>query len=528
MALSEITLRATNSSNSTNSGRGPRQTTLFDSLGAAQRRHKRTHKVSLDQENVPIENGSDGIAVKTAKRRRASPLEHKPTETLQLNMPKRPQNIYVKRPFAIHSSHIAQRIRQRQTLAASSVCTISRLASLVSPASSAFRLYADSEQQLGVLPLACKYSSMSMPGKLAMVDESGHISIFDTHKLDPDSEDSLEPVQRWKAHENSVFDIEWRNDSIQAVTASADETCRLWDVERQMCLGSFVGHSQTVRSVSWRPDDMSCFTTASRDGSIMMWDTRCNKISVDGEQVFRSVNIIERAHCGLLSSKRPVRGKRGITSGSVTCIRHLQHNPLLVASVGSTSEIVKFWDVRMRQQARKLLPTPVTLSSLASSSKRSRGTASLSLDSDGARLFSACNDNSVYVHNALLLSQPIARLAAPEFECQSFNVGTAASPCSRYLAAGSSNGNVVVWELDSLSANSSGRYAVLQGHNKEAGCIAWYPGKDRIQLATCGDDGVLRIWNEDSVLAEAAKTDPMRRCVWGFSHITHSVAKKNY
>ncbi|KAJ2847664.1 hypothetical protein IWW36_003741, partial [Coemansia brasiliensis] len=513
MVLTEITLRATNSSNNTNNGgHGPRQTTLFDSLGAAQRRHKRTHKASLGQENVLIENGTDGIAVKTAKRRRADPFERKSTETLQLSVPKRLQNIFVKRPFATHSSHISQRIRQRQPLTTDSVCTINRLASLVSPSSSAFRLYAENEHQLGVLPLACKYSSMSTPGKLAMVDESGHVSIFDTCKLDPSSEVTLEPVQRWKAHDNSVFDIEWRKDSTQAVTASADETCRLWDVERQMCLGSFVGHSQTVRSVSWRPDDMHCVTTASRDGSIMMWDSRCNKASVDGEQVFRSVNTIERAHCGLLSSKRPIRNKRGITNGSVTSIRHLQHNPLLVASVGSTSEIVKFWDVRMRQQARKLLPTPVAASSLAPSSKRSRGSASLSLDSDGTRLFSACNDNNVYVHNALLPGQPIAQLAAPEFECQSFNVGTATSPCSRYLAAGSSNGSVVVWELDSLSTNSSGRYAVLQGHNKEASCVAWYPGMDRMQLATCGDDGVLRIWDENLLLAEAAKTDPMRRC----------------
>ncbi|KAJ2175101.1 hypothetical protein GGF45_003947 [Coemansia sp. RSA 551] len=152
-----------------------------------------------------------------------------------------------------------------------------------------------------------------------------------------------------------------------------------------------------------------------------------------------------------------------------------------------------------------------------SSAGRSRGTASLSLDPDGTRLYSACNDNSVYVHNALMPGQPIARLTAPEFECQSFNVGTSMSTCGRHLAAGSSSGNVVVWELDRMGTNSSGRRAVLQAHTKEAGCVAWYPGKDKTQLATCGDDGVLRLWEENAKLAESAKTDPTKQCSWGVS-----------
>ncbi|KAJ2527048.1 hypothetical protein GGH20_003240, partial [Coemansia sp. RSA 1937] len=223
-------------------------------------------------------------------------------------------------------------------------------------------------------------------------------------------------------------------------------------------------------------------------------------------------------------SKKPMRGKKGMLGGSVTAICHLQHNTDLLASVGSTSEIVKFWDVRMKAHVRPFaLPTPAMSTLLSTSSAgRSRGTASLSLDPDGTRLYSACNDNSVYVHNALMPGQPIARLTAPEFECQSFNIGTSMSTCGRHLAAGSSSGNVVVWELDRMGTNSSGRRAVLQAHTKEAGCVAWYPGKDKMQLATCGDDGILRLWEENAKLAESAKTDPTKQCSWGVSQLAQA------
>ncbi|KAJ2549497.1 hypothetical protein IWW35_003723, partial [Coemansia sp. RSA 1878] len=67
MALTEITLRANN--RDTNNSRGPRQTTLFDSLGAAQRRHKRQRKAA-GQENASIENSRADATEKAVKRAR--------------------------------------------------------------------------------------------------------------------------------------------------------------------------------------------------------------------------------------------------------------------------------------------------------------------------------------------------------------------------------------------------------------------------------------------------------------------------
>ncbi|KAJ1735647.1 hypothetical protein LPJ61_000442 [Coemansia biformis] len=514
MALSEVTLRATNG------GRGApqaRQTTLFDALGAAQRRHKRQRKApesGVNQENTHPDSSHgcvEGIAV---KRIRTTPA---PCAQQTVRGARRAA------PFALCSVHSAVRARQRQVLVASTVSTIARLESLVSPSTGVFRLQSGFESQASILPLACRYSNASgAQGKLALVDEGGIFSVFDTLSTNANStlDAGLQPVVRWQAHGSAIFDVGWRMDNTQAVTASADETCRLWDVERQLLLGTFAGHSQTVRSVSWRHADIHCFTSASRDGSIMMWDVRCNRTTADSGHTFRPVNTVSHAHHSLGASTKTLRGKRRAVGGSVTAIRHLQHNTNLVASTGSTSETVKYWDVRMRAAPREsALPTPVASSQLLSPTQRSRGTSSLLLDPDGTRLYSACNDSRVYVHNALALGQPISRLAAPEFECQSFSIGLAISPCGRHLAAGSSSGSVVVWELDRFGQNSGMRRAVLQGHAKEAGCVAWYPGGERVQLATCGDDGILRVWEENPRLAAAGRSDPMNRCSWGFSQV---------
>ncbi|KAJ2660153.1 hypothetical protein IWW48_003100 [Coemansia sp. RSA 1200] len=507
MVLSDITQRIKNASLAADSGAqsSVRQITLFDLLNTTKQRHKRQRKsgrVTVDKENENDENTSPCADEKQAKR-------------ICVGSPRRTRANYS--PSTRNNLLLFDEPQEQPH----------RLSSLVSPTARTFRLQSVDEPQLTVLPLACKYSnSVKARGKLSLVDESGYISIFDTfseqdaapHQL---ATEGMRPIIKWKAHDNSVFDFEWGPFGDQIVTASADEMCKLWDVERQQVLGMFSGHTQTVRSVSWQRSSLHCFSTASRDGSIMVWDIRCNKTTTTpGEPVYRPVNTISGAHHDVRGSKKPTRNKHSVISGSVTAIKHLCHDANVIASAGSTNEIIKYWDMRMTAPIRSaILPTPIASSLLASATTRSRGIASLSIDPDGTRIYAACNDNSVYVHNALALGQPISRLEAPEFQCNSFNIGTSMSPCGSYLAAGSASGSVVIWELDRYGYNSRKTRAVLDGHGKEVGCVAWYPGKDRVQLATSGDDGTLRVWDLDPKLAEEGKADPMRKYCWGFSRI---------
>ncbi|KAJ1665716.1 hypothetical protein IW140_001758 [Coemansia sp. RSA 1813] len=549
MALSDITQRINNASAATDSRvqSSVRQTTLFDALNTAQRRSKRQRqsehtaqsKDHTNSENIsPCVDGKQAkrICIGSPRRVRTECAGIAPKRVLILGKPQEQHLGRIKHSiapapptcpaFGQCSMITAIRQRRHQVIAPCTVSTISRLESLVSPNLRTFRLQSTDEPQLVALPLACKYSNNAKAcGKLSLVDEGGNVSIFDTFREQEDTSsqqdlEGLQPMIQWKAHDNSIFDFEWSPCDDQIVTASADETCRLWDVERQQMLGLFNGHTQTVRSVSWQHNSQHCFSTASRDGSIMVWDVRCNKTAASGEHSYRPVNTIARAHHDLRSSKKPARGKHNVIAGSVTAIKHLRHDANVIASAGSTNEVIKFWDMRMTAPTRSTaLPMPIASSLLVSTTKRSRGIASLSLDPDGTRLYAACNDNAVYIHNALALGQPVSQLGAPEFRCNSFNIGTSMSPCGSYLAAGSASGNAVIWELDRYGLCSKKTRAVLEGHGKEVGCVAWYPGKDRVQLATSGDDGTLRVWDLDPKLAEEGKADPMRKYCWGFSRI---------
>lgn len=539
-------LRDITNKSSTGTASGLRQTTLLDTLGGIQQRRKSnninnkqqypTTAVSLSHTSANSENrdpspNSRGV---TLKRPYIPPLSPVAAKKAKENVNCVPNLKLQKKQntggFGLCSGHSALRYRQiNQHTSMRNVSTINSLHSLVSPMSSVHALVAPPSSRQHVLPLACKYSNntSNARGRLALVDDNGKISIFNALQKqteDSNSHEGLQPAVEWAGHNHVIFDVEWSSDDTQLVTTSGDETCRLWDAERQILLGSFEGHSQTVKSVSWEHGSPYCFATASRGGSIFGWDTRCNKTKISSEEYsYRPVSVIAGAHHVLRQSKptssRHRGGKTKIVEGSVTAIRHLQHNDKLLASVGSTSETVKIWDIRMSSHTTTRLPNQLEQSQVSSLTSRARGTSSLSLDPDGTRLYSACADNSVYVHNALRLGSPIARLTAPEFSCNNFSITTSMHPQGQYLAAGSSSGLVVIWELDRFGNNSSKRRAVLSGHMKETGSVAWYPGQERTQLATCGDDGLLRIWDLDGEMSEQGRGDPMSRCRWGFTSI---------
>ena len=56
------------------------------------------------------------------------------------------------------------------------------------------------------------------------------------------------------------------------LTASDDQTARLWDVRTGAELRRFVGHSGAVTSAHFSPDGRYVLTT-SGDGSARLWDT---------------------------------------------------------------------------------------------------------------------------------------------------------------------------------------------------------------------------------------------------------------
>lgn len=59
----------------------------------------------------------------------------------------------------------------------------------------------------------------------------------------------------WLTHTNAVFDLEWTPAENSLLTASGDQTIVLWDVAEEEKLGTFRGHTSSVKTVQYRHTD---------------------------------------------------------------------------------------------------------------------------------------------------------------------------------------------------------------------------------------------------------------------------------
>ncbi|SCV72018.1 BQ2448_4712 [Microbotryum intermedium] len=385
-------------------------------------------------------------------------------------------------------------------------------------------------------PFASKFSNTAKAGgkqMLAIGDEEGGLTFVDASKQSQWDTDSSRTS--FQAHDNAVFDIAWSADDRTITTASGDQTAALWDVETITCIGRLLGHFGTIKSTQWDPKNPSTFpahtkcprvvqlisslrcadllATASRDGSIRIWDRRIDSRGVDAQDQDRDgsaigcVNMIKNAHGGAKKTKE--------SPNSVTAAVFLPQCENLLASSGSADSVIKVWDLR-RSHSRRVNPASFETNEIAVShtaSKRPHGISSLVLSPDGRALYSLGTD-AMYVQalksntgssaNSLALfnrissfssgnlthSYPLATYYHPSLVVNSFYIRLAVSPDSRFISCGSTDNAVYAW--DTCAAADQG--VKMVGHEKEVSCVDW---SAKGGMVSCSDDGLVRLWSTD-------------------------------
>ena len=279
----------------------------------------------------------------------------------------------------------------------------------------------------------------------------------------------------WHAHRNALFDSAWTPHDNRIVTASGDQTCRLWDLNRQghpELVQVFHGHGGSVKSVSCRPGDRHVFASGGRDGSVNVWDTRA------GASVVR----IDGAHrlANEASSKRK-RGELSRASAnspaqSVSSVVFLQDAANSLATAGATDGAIKLWDLRRpsggrgrasaRSKGGASQPTPVEVTvPHVGASGRPHGIVCMAADRSGSRLLVNSCDSKISTYDTARLSEGVVA----QFEghrVDTFYIKACFSPDGRFILGGSSNDTAYVWDVSRPAAPP----IALRGHRGEVTC----------------------------------------------------------
>ncbi|XP_030758524.1 protein lethal(2)denticleless-like isoform X1 [Sitophilus oryzae] len=291
---------------------------------------------------------------------------------------------------------------------------------------------------------------------VGMANEDGTLAVIDCETKEKHST---------LAHNNAIFDLSWMFDQMQIVTASGDHTSKLFDFGdgdfRQVRL--FCGHSRSVKTVTFRKEDSSVFATGSRDGNIILWDTRTEQHSFIGVPD----RIILNSHAGKdthTPSKSRKKLQSCVNSGikSVTGLVFQDYNTLI--SCGAGDGMIKVWDLRKTYSTLKKEPLPkFTIPYTGRTAKN--GFSNLVIDSSGTKLYANCLDNTIYCYNVATYNvMPVAKYTG--HQNSSFYIRSSLSKNDKYLISGSSDENAYIWNL-----KYSEPIVKLVGHSAEVSTI---------------------------------------------------------
>ncbi|KAK2595873.1 hypothetical protein N8I77_013665 [Diaporthe amygdali] len=364
---------------------------------------------------------------------------------------------------------------------------------------------------------------------VAVGDEEGRVRL-----LDSSSNARFDKIHLcFQTHGNAIIDMAFSEDDQRLATASGDQSGKVIDMMTQTPISILGQHTASLKQVRFQPGQSqgNVLATSGRDGSIQVWDLRCNggtavmdNITLEREAGLQFttmrkistgcvVNSFFGAHeamprhqtrsVGLLTTTtstdhHPDIASRGEVPGrigevSVTALQWLPSGrEHLLLSACEADASIKLWDIRSIHTSRHhRAPTPLSYTATPAShtSWRHFGISSLSLSTNGSRLYALCKDNTVYAYSTshMVLGPPPGTAPAkrpkhapadelpgplygfrhPSFHATSFYVKSALRPMrdgrSELLAVGSADNCPILFPTDERYFRHELEAAALNG-----------------------------------------------------------------
>jgi WD40 repeat protein len=330
------------------------------------------------------------------------------------------------------------------------------------------------ERVTGRTSLVWSVAALPERGQALSAGADGTVRLWDL--------DSGREVRRFEGHSGGACAVVALPGG-QALTAGPDGTMRLWDLDSGREVRRFAGHSTGVRAVA-ALSERGQVLSVGPDGTVRLWDL------ASGREVQRLVG-----HSGALVAVAalPERGQALSAGADGTARlwdlirgRELQrfvgHNSCVraVAALRERSQVlsagddgtVRLWDLNSGEEMRRFKGHDGWVWAVAASPERGQA-------------LSAGNDGTIRLWD-LNSGQDV-----PPFEGHSGAIGAVVALPRRQALSAGDDGTVRLWDL-----NSGQEVQRFAGHSSRVRAVAALP--ERSQVLSAGEDGTVRLWDLNS------------------------------
>ena len=282
-------------------------------------------------------------------------------------------------------------------------------------------------------------------------------------------------------HGDRVNSAAYSPDGTRIVTASDDKTARLWDARTGAQLVLLAGHLKDVNSAAYSPDGMR-IVTASDDKTARLWDARTGVslaiLSGHGDQVIAATFSVDGSQIVTASGDKTARlwdARTGaqliVLSGHGSFVNSAFFSPdgthIVTASADKTARI---WDARTGAQLAVLFG-------------HSHAVSAARYSPDGTHIVTASFDKTARIWDARTGAELAVLFGHRD------SVHTAAySPDGRRIVTASGDKTARLWDT-----RIGAQLTVLSGHDDIVYSAAYSP--DGARIVTASADETARIWD---------------------------------
>ena len=292
-----------------------------------------------------------------------------------------------------------------------------------------------------------------------------------------------DPAGLLVGHEKDVWRVAFFPDGKGMVSASADQTLRLWSMSSSQPIATLRGHRGGVNVVDVSADGKAA-VSGSDDGTLRLWQAESDGEFLTELTAHAAVNSADlgtddRVATG--SDDGVIRLWDGVSGellkawngheGGVRSVRFFSDDSLLVSG-GADAEI-RLWDV-------------ATGGLTASLAGHEGSVTTVDISPDGSRIASGSWDTSLRLWN-IDSGDAVLALESHEDTVRSVDF----SPSGDRVLSASDDNTVRIW-----NATSGDQLLVYEGHDNDVNTAVFSP--DGSSVLSADADGLIRLWDSQS------------------------------